>query len=164
MMTSSTEDTTALFTAIAIYQRLLSYHGVLKENYEVHQKNYHIFKKILGSNLIGRKSDVRAVVVDRVHLQYELGVLENGYSTLLTESSRGALTDLFKLAVSRYSEVRRKAQGVLNFMIRQNPFAVRHCITQDILATLNPQASHEEVKGNASIPVFKNSNSSLLCP
>ena len=148
MLTSSTEDTTALFTAIAIYQKLLSYHGVLKESYDIHQKNYHIFRKILGSNLVGHKADVRAVVVDRVHLQYELGVLENGYSSLVTQSSRSALRDLFKLAVSRYSEVRRRAQGVLNFMIRQKPLAVRQCLSEDILVTLKAQVSHEEVKGS----------------
>lgn len=147
MLTSSTEDTTALFTAISIYQRLLSYFSVLKEQFEVHQKNYHIFKKILGSNLAGHKMDVRPVVIDRVHLQYELGVLENGCSTALTQSSRLALKDLFKLAVSRYSEVRRRGQGVLSFLIRQNPFGVRRCLAEDVEATLKAQNSHEEVKG-----------------
>lgn len=154
MLETSTEDTTSLFTAISVYQKLLSFYGVSKETYDLHQKNYHIFKKILGSNLVGRKMDVKAVVVDRVHLQYELGILENSYSTILTQSSRLALKDLFKLAVSRYSEVRRKAQSTLSLLVRHNPFAVRQCLREDILATLSSQASHEEIKGWLNIYII----------
>lgn len=130
---------------------LLFYYGVLKDDFETHQKNFQMVKKVLGNNLVGRKMDIRALLIDRVQLQHELRVLESAFTlSVVTPTMRIILKDLVQLATSQYSEVRSRAQVVLSSLHRQSPLAYQ-VVLDDLLAGLKPGASHEQLKGSVTI-------------
>jgi len=104
-------------------------------------------KKVLGCNLVGRKMDIRALMVDRVQLQHEMRILENSSTlTVITPTTKLILQDLVQLATSQYSEVRSRAQVVLEYIHRQSPLSYL-AIVDEIMAGLQPSASHEHLKG-----------------
>ena len=108
LLSSGSDDTKSLFCCISILQMLLFYYGVLKDDFETHQKNFQMVKKVLGCNLVGRKMDIRALMVDRVQLQHELRVLESGFTLcVITKTTQLILQDLVQLATSQYSEVHK---------------------------------------------------------
>ncbi|XP_057375631.1 proteasome activator complex subunit 4-like [Daphnia carinata] len=151
LLSTGSDDTFALFGTISICQMLLFHYGVLKEDFETHQKNFQMVKKVLGSNLIGRKADIRALMVDRIQLQHELRVLESAFTlSVVTPTMHMILKDLVQLATSQYSEVRSRAQGVLSYLQRQSPKAYQ-IIMEDLLNGLKPEASHEQLKGTLYI-------------
>jgi len=87
LLESGSDDTKSLFSCISIHQMLLFYHGVLKDDFETHQKNFQMVKKVLGCNLVGRKMDIRALLIDRVQLQHELRVLESAFTLSVITST-----------------------------------------------------------------------------
>lgn len=126
---------------------LLFYYGILKDDFETHQKNFQMVKKVLGCNLVGRKMDIRALMVDRVQLQHEMRVLESSLTlTVITPTTKLILQDLVQLATSQYSEVRSRAQVVLGHMHRQSPLSYL-VIIDELMAGFQANASHEQLKG-----------------
>lgn len=126
---------------------LLFHYGVLKDDFETHQKNFLMVKKVLGCNLVGRKMDIRALMIDRITLQHELRVLESTFTlSVVTPTMCVILKDLVQLATSQYSEVRSRAQAVLSHLQRQSPKAYQ-VLVDDLIKGLQPEASHEQLKG-----------------
>ena len=104
-------------------------------------------KRVLGCNLVGRKMDIRALMIDRIQLQHELRVMESTFTlSVVTPTMRTILKDLVQLATSQYSEVRSRAQAVLSYLHRQSPKA-HQIVLEDLLNGLQPEASHEQLKG-----------------
>ena len=126
---------------------LLFHYGVLKDDFDTHQKNFQMVKRVLGCNLVGRKMDIRALMIDRIQLQHELRVMESTFTlSVVTPTMRTILKDLVQLATSQYSEVRSRAQAVLSYLHRQSPKA-HQIVLEDLLNGLQPEASHEQLKG-----------------
>ena len=126
---------------------LLFYHGVLKDDFETQQKNYQMVKKVLGCNLVGRKMDIRPLLVDRIQLQHEMRVLESAFTlSVITETTRVVLQDLISLSTSHYSEVRSRAQAVLGQFYRQHPLAYQ-VVLEELLMGFQPEATSEQLKG-----------------
>lgn len=126
---------------------LLFHYGVLKDDFDTHQKNFQMVKRVLGSNLVGRKMDIRALMIDRIQLQHELRVLESAFTlSVVTPTMRMILKDLVQLATSQYSEVRSRGQAVLSYLHRQSPKA-HQIVLEDLLVGLQSDASHEQLKG-----------------
>ena len=126
---------------------LLFHYGVLKDDFDTHQKNFQMVKRVLGCNLVGRKMDIRALMIDRIQLQHELRVMESTFTlSVVTPTMRTILKDLVQLATSQYSEVRSRAQAVLSYLHRQSPKA-HQIVLEDLLNGLQPEASHEQMKG-----------------
>lgn len=147
LLSTGSDDTIAHFSTISISQMLLFHYGVLKDDFETHQKNFQMVKRVLGCNLIGRKMDIRALMIDRIQLQHELRVLESAFTlSVVTPTMRTILKDLVQLATSHYSEVRSRAQAVLSHLHRQSPKA-HQIILEDLLIGLQSEASHEQLKG-----------------
>ena len=147
LLESGSDDTKALFSCISIHQMLLFYHGVLKDDFETHQKNFQMVKKVLGCNLVGRKMAIRALLIDRVQLQHELRVLESAFTlSVITSTAQTILQDLIRLATSHYSEVRSRAQAVLGQFYRQSPLAYQ-VVVEDLMSGLQSNATPEQLKG-----------------
>ena len=126
---------------------LLFYYGVLKDDFDTHQKNFQMVKKVLGWDLVGRKMDIRGLLVDRVQLQHELRVLESTFTlSVITPTTRTILQNLIQLATSHYAQVRNQAQIVLSHMHRRIPHAYE-VVLEDFLVGLRPGATHEQLKG-----------------
>lgn len=126
---------------------LLFHYGVLKDDFDTRQKNFQMVKRVLGCNLVGRKMDIRALMIDRILLQHELRVLESSFTlSVITPTMCTILKDLVQLATSQYSEVRSRAQAVLSYLHRQSPKA-HQIILEDLLKGLQSDASHEQLKG-----------------
>ncbi len=152
LLETGSDDTKSLFSAISIYQMLLFYHGVLKDDFDTHTKNFQMVKKVLGSNLVGRKMDIRPLLIDRVQLQHELRVLESAFTlSVVTSTTKAILQDLIRLSTSHYSEVRSRAQAVLGQFYRQSPLAYQ-VVVDDLLRGLQQNATHEQLKGN--LPIY----------
>lgn len=126
---------------------LLVYYGVLKDEFDTHQRNFQMVQKVLGFNLVGRKMDIRPLLIDRVHLQHELRVLESSFTlSVVTPTMHNILKDLIQLSTSQYSQVRSRAQAVLSSLHRQSSLACQ-VVVDDMLVGLQPEASHEQLKG-----------------
>lgn len=112
MLATCEDDTKGLFKLIQIYETVMFFNGTQKNDFDKRWKSFHAVKQALEDQMRDKKRHIRAILVDRVQLQQELRML-NSCKRRYTERHQTMLFDLFNLSVSRYSDVRKKAQGVL---------------------------------------------------
>ena len=60
-----------------MYQSLLFYSGVPREEYDIRWKSFQAIKKAMENKLLGDKKHIRALLVDRAQLQHESRIVEN---------------------------------------------------------------------------------------
>ncbi|XP_064602863.1 proteasome activator complex subunit 4-like [Liolophura sinensis] len=149
MLASCEDDTKGLFKLLSIYNAVLFFHGAKKDDFDGRWKSFQVVKKGLEDKLHGSKHHIRALLVDRVQLQNEMRLLSSTGSTI-TESHVILLKDLLMLALSRYSEVRKKAQASLIVGFYEFPYSYR-CLLSDILSGLKDDPEIPEYKFKGSL-------------
>ncbi|XP_070577632.1 proteasome activator complex subunit 4-like isoform X2 [Ptychodera flava] len=147
MLTHCEDDTKSLFIVIKLYHALMTYKGVVKEEFDARWKSFNIVKRAMEDKLKDKKHHMRALLIDRALLQHEMRVLERNILPY-TELDRILLTDLIQLSTSMYSEVRRHAQSVLFVGLKIYAYCKRD-VLPSILCNLkdDPKISHQQFKG-----------------
>nr|UCK81620.1 proteasome activator complex subunit 4 [Arenicola marina] len=147
LLTGSEDDTKSLNLAVRLYSCVMYFQGTQKEDFDGRWKSLHIVKKAMENKLIGKKSHIRALLVDRVQLQHELRVI-NRVGKAFTLTHKELFADLLRLSVSRYSEVRRTAQNALSQGFYLFAYSYR-VMLEDILGYLDAGADteHHQFKG-----------------
>lgn len=82
-----------------------------RESHEATRKNFQYAKKLLEDKLVGNKSRIGPIILERCYIQHEARVLSQ--LVALTETHKRVMLELFQLATSRYAKVRSKAQSSL---------------------------------------------------
>ncbi|CAL1268748.1 unnamed protein product [Larinioides sclopetarius] len=143
---SCEDDTKALFTIIKLYQCLLFNWGIEKEEFDARWKSFAMIKNIMENKLYGQKKHIRSLLIDRILLQHELRISER-YILYFTNMHQLLMKDLLNLSTSHYSEVRKRAQNVLQNCLVHNGSAYK-IILPHILENLHkdPMMCHEEFK------------------
>ncbi|GIY87913.1 proteasome activator complex subunit 4 [Caerostris extrusa] len=106
-----------------------------------------MIKNILENRLLGQKKHIRSLLIDRVLLQHELRISEK-YKLYFSSTHEQLMKDLLNLSTSHYSEVRRRAQAVLQNCLYHNGSSYK-IILPDMLENLrkDPMICHEQFKG-----------------
>ena len=73
-LTTAPDDTKALTALVAVYQVLLLFTGVAKSEYDNRWKSFQAIKKAMENKLLRSKKLIRAILVDRTHLQVWTGL------------------------------------------------------------------------------------------
>lgn len=128
----------------------------LRESHDERRKTFQVAKRIFEDKLTGKKDRMGPLILERCDIQHELRMLTQ--SVAVTETHKQIMLELFTLAISRYADVRMKAQSSLfsafkNFRYSYT-FIVPHLI--DILGK-DTEKYHDAYKVNNSNFV-KNTN------
>ncbi|XP_060063003.1 proteasome activator complex subunit 4-like [Ylistrum balloti] len=143
MLATCEDDTKSLFKLIQIYETVMFFNGTQKNDFDKRWKSFHSVKQALEDQMRTKKRHIRAILVDRVQLQQELRML-NGCRRLFTERHKTMLLDLLSLSVSRYSDVRKTAQGVLFLGFHNLHYSYR-CTVPVIVQNLKDSNTPEHV-------------------
>lgn len=146
MLSSSEDDTKSLFRLIRIYETVLFFTGGSKTDFDARWKNFHIVKSALEDKMRGGKKHIRTLLVDRVQLQSELRQL-NKTSRAFTAHHQELLEDLFTLSISRYSEVRKKAQAALFQNFHYYPYSYRAILPELVEKLKNSDMPEHQFQG-----------------
>jgi len=89
--------------------------------YEARRKNFQAAKRMFEDKLLRNKGRVGPIILERCDIHYVLRqVLQ---PDVLTETHKRIILELFTLAVSRYADVRSKAQSGLFSVFKFFPFS-----------------------------------------
>ncbi|XP_039282651.1 proteasome activator complex subunit 4 isoform X2 [Nilaparvata lugens] len=147
LMTNAEDDTKSLFYVIDIFEALIMNCNKSQKMFDAHWKNFQLSKKYLGTHLKGNKKHQRPVLIDRVKLQH---IKRSFVSRLpLTELHCSIFHCLLTLSVSRYSEVRSKAQSKLINAMDSYPYSYKLVVPKLIENLhIDPLEEHERFKGS----------------
>ena len=87
-LTTAPDDTKALTALVAVYQVLLLFTGVAKSEYDNRWKSFQAIKKAMENKLLRSKKLIRAILVDRTHLQVWTGLSTGLYCYCVQHESR----------------------------------------------------------------------------
>ncbi|PIK56150.1 putative proteasome activator complex subunit 4 isoform X2 [Apostichopus japonicus] len=141
------DNTKVLVVIVDIFNLLFRFRGVGKKDVEARKKSHSLQKSTFQDKLHGKKKHVRALLIERVYLQHQMRqgkFSTNNYSEL----DRVVMKDLLQLSISRYSEVRKKAQDVF-FNCQELSINSKREMMSLILPSLkeDPDIPHYQFKG-----------------
>jgi len=141
------DDTKSLRAIATVYQSLLFFNGVPKIEYDTRWRSFQAIKKAMENKLLGNKKLIRAILIDRIHLQHESRMIEN-CNRNFTKTHQLIYDDLLLLATNNYSEVRIKGQEVLGKGIKQLSHSYQVVVPKLVeLLKKDENISHEQFKG-----------------
>ncbi|XP_012271997.1 proteasome activator complex subunit 4 isoform X2 [Orussus abietinus] len=146
MLENSEDDVKSLFVLIRIWSGLLLGKMRLRNLHEARRKNFQFAKKILEDKLLGKKRHLGPFIIERATLQHESRIFSQ--APCLTETHLLMMEKLFKLSISRYADVRSKAQKAFFSAIQNFPYSYSYFIEHivDVLRK-SPEKEHEAYKG-----------------
>eukprot|EP00092_Neocalanus_flemingeri_P031411 GFUD01034116.1.p1 GENE.GFUD01034116.1~~GFUD01034116.1.p1 ORF type:complete len:1998 (+),score=527.07 GFUD01034116.1:71-6064(+) len=141
------DDTKSLRGISTIYQSLLFFTGVPKVEYDARWRSFQATKKAMENKLLGSKKIIRAILVDRCHLQHQSRMIENSNRDF-TKTHQLIYDDLLLLATNHYSEVRIKGQEVLGRGMKHFSHSYQLLVPKLVeLLKKDENISHEQFKG-----------------
>ncbi|GFN96540.1 proteasome activator complex subunit 4 [Plakobranchus ocellatus] len=144
---SREDDTKSLFHIIKIYESILMHYGTVRQDFDSRWKSFHIVKSSLENQLTAKKKHLRALLIDRMQLQHELRTL-NFCERHFTKRHQDITADLLSLSVSRYREVRKKAQTSLHQILRTYAFSYHVCLNPLAENLVNSSVEEHVFKGS----------------
>ncbi|XP_067680549.1 proteasome activator complex subunit 4-like [Haliotis asinina] len=147
MHASCEDDTKGFVKVMRIFETVLFFYGTQKNDFDGRWKSFHIVKAALEDKLRGKKRHIRALLVDRVQLQHELLML-NSKEKVFTSRHQDIWNDLMQLCLSRYSEVRKKAQNCLLAAFTNFPYTYRTVIKEIVHNIREPDVPEHKFKGS----------------
>ena len=148
ILANNMDDTKSLCSINSIYEQVLLFGGITKEEMDNNYRSFNFVKKVMENRLVGGKRHIRPIHIDRAFLQHETRLLERCH-VQLTSAHVQVYYNLLKLATSHYSSVRSHAQSTL-LKCTQN-FAHSYKVLMPTLIRSLQQnedvVSHEQFKG-----------------
>jgi len=141
------DDTKSVFQVIKVYELVMMHFGTQKNDFESRWKSFHVVKQALANTLSGKGRHIRALLIDRMQLQQEIRVL-NHSDQHFTQRHQTMLQELFSLSVSRYREVRKRAQSCLNLALRTFSYSYTICLPQVVTNLQNEDVEQHIFKGS----------------
>ena len=147
LLANTPDDTKALIALSSVYQKVLFFAGVQRDEYDSRWKGFQAVKKGMENKLLGSKKHIRRILVDRTHLQHESRMIENANKNF-TSMHREMYADLLLLSTSHYAEVRIKGQEVLGKAMKFFSYSYEEVVPHLInLLKGGEEVSHEQFKG-----------------
>ncbi|XP_024887172.1 proteasome activator complex subunit 4B-like [Temnothorax curvispinosus] len=145
MLENAEDNTKSFFGLIRIWTSLLLGKIRLRER-DGRRKGFLVIKKTFEDRLVGNKSHIASVIMDRCDIQHELRLIAQ--LVALTATHERIILELFTLAVGRYADVRSKAQASLFSAFKSLPYS--HLLVMprliDILGR-DTEEHHDAYKG-----------------
>lgn len=119
----------------------------LREMHNERCKTFRIAKSVFEDKLVGNKNRMGPLILERCDIQHECRQLTQ--LVVLTETHKQIMLELFILAISRYADVRSKAQAGLFSALTSFPYSYTFIVPRlmDILAK-DTEEHHDEYKVN----------------
>ncbi|XP_011068182.1 PREDICTED: proteasome activator complex subunit 4B-like [Acromyrmex echinatior] len=145
MLENAEDNTKSFFGLIRIWTSLLLGKIRLRER-DGRRKGFLAIKKTFEDRLVGNKSHIASVIMDRCDIQHEIRSIAQ--SVALTETHKRIIFELFTLAVGRYADVRSKAQASLFSAFKTFPYSYTLIMPRfiDILRK-DTEEHHDAYKG-----------------
>ncbi|KAL8607379.1 hypothetical protein ACOMHN_024404 [Nucella lapillus] len=143
---SREDDTQSMFKLIQIYDSVMMFLGIQKSDVEARWKSFRLVRAALENKLTATKKHIRPLLVDRVTLLQEMRML-SAFPRVVTTVHMDLFSDLLDLSVSRYREVRKRAQNVLHHCFNFFHYTYFKVIPPLITHLKNPQVEEHTFKG-----------------
>ncbi|EFN87710.1 proteasome activator complex subunit 4B [Harpegnathos saltator] len=146
MLKNAEDNTKSFFALIQIWSSLLLGKIRLFESHDARRKNFHVTKKLFEDKLVKNKGRMGPIMLERCDMQHEARLLAR--LVALTETHKRIMLELFTLAISRYADVRMKAQSSLHSALKYFPYSYTFIVPRliDILAK-DTEEHHDAYKG-----------------
>ena len=149
ILANAVDDTKSLCSMTHIYEMVLLYGGITKEELDNNYRSFNFVKKVMENRLVGGRKHIRPIHIDRAFLQHETRILERCHVSLTTSHIQ-VYNNLLTLATSHYSSVRSHAQSTLLKCTQH--FAHSYKVLMPTLVRSLQQneeeVSHEQFKGS----------------
>jgi len=146
-LSNSPDDTKCLTGIATVYQSLLFFTGIPKVEHDTRWRSFQAIKKAMENKLVGNKKLIRAILIDRAHLQHEARMLENSNRNF-SQTHKLIYEDLLLLATNHYSAVRIKGQDVLGRGIKHLAHSYQVVVPRLVeMLKKDENISHEQFKG-----------------
>ncbi|XP_054263116.1 proteasome activator complex subunit 4-like [Macrosteles quadrilineatus] len=139
------DDTKSLISIANIWGLLLMNLLPSCEEFEAQSKALLLGRKIYENKMLGKKRHIRSILVNRAYHQHETIII---LSVLLRTATHVKVFDhLLELCTSHYSDVRKNAQGKLNYSLRL--YSDNSMLISKLLDILKRDSNihHEQIKG-----------------
>ncbi|KYQ53699.1 Proteasome activator complex subunit 4 [Trachymyrmex zeteki] len=145
MLENAEDNTKSFFGLIRIWTSLLLGKIRLRER-DGRRKGFLAIKKTFEDKLVGNKSHIASVIMDRCDIQHEIRSIAQ--SVALTETHKRIIFELFTLTIGRYADVRSKAQASLFSVFKTFSFSYMLIMPRliDILKK-DTEEHHDAYKG-----------------
>lgn len=143
---SREDDTQSMFKMIQIYDSVMMFLGIQKSDVEARWKSFRLVRAALENKLAAKKKHIRPLLVDRVTLLQEMRML-SAFPRVVTTLHMDMFSDLLELSVSRYREVRKRAQNVLHHSFNFFHYTYYKVIPPVVAHLKNPQVEEHTFKG-----------------
>ncbi|CAG5135841.1 unnamed protein product, partial [Candidula unifasciata] len=147
MNISREDDTRSLFHIVKIYEVIIQHYGAVKNEFDGRWKSFHVVKSALENQLVSKKRYLRALLIDRIQLQHELRILNSSVHGF-TSRHQVMLNELLSLSLSRYREVRKRAQMCLHQAFRLFNYSYLTCLPQIVDHLKNKDVEQHVFKGS----------------
>ncbi|XP_076463728.1 proteasome activator complex subunit 4B-like [Babylonia areolata] len=146
LMESREDDTQSMFKVIQIYDSVMMFLGIQKSDVEARFKSFRVVRAALENKLATKKKHIRPLLVDRVTLLQEVRML-CAFPRVVTTMHMDLMSDLLDLSVSRYREVRKRAQNALHHCFTFYHYIYHQFIPNIVAHLKNPQVEEHTFKG-----------------
>ncbi|KYM97994.1 Proteasome activator complex subunit 4 [Cyphomyrmex costatus] len=145
MLENAEDNTKSFFALIRIWTSLLLGKVRLRERVG-RRKGLLITKKTFEDKLVGNKSHIASVIMNRCDIQHETRLVAQ--LVAFTETHKRIILELFTLAIGRYADVRSKAQASLFSAFKTFPYSYMLIMPHffDILGR-DTEEHHDAYKG-----------------
>ncbi|XP_029164235.1 proteasome activator complex subunit 4B-like isoform X2 [Nylanderia fulva] len=146
MLENSEDNTKSFYVLIRIWTSLLLGKIRLRELHDERRRTFQVAKRIFEDKLMGNKNRMGPLILERCDIQHEYRQLTQ--LVMLTETHKQIMFELFTLAISRYGDVRSKAQDGLFSAFKNFPYSSKLIVPRliDILAK-DTEEHHDAYKG-----------------
>lgn len=150
MTESREDDTKSMFKIIQIYETVMMFYGTQKADVDARWKSFRVVKAALQNLLNHQKKHIRPLLVDRIQLLHELRSL-SATPRHVTAKHLDLINDLMNLSVSRYREVRKRAQGCLQGCFAHFHYTYLSAVQPLVTNLKNPHVEEHTFKGSLHI-------------
>ncbi|RDD38509.1 Proteasome activator complex subunit 4 [Trichoplax sp. H2] len=142
-----TDDTKSFNLMLSIYDQVLFNYGGQNDHLQEREFLANWWKRLISNKLLGHCNCIRQIVIEKSYLQH-LKRRNHIYPCRMTELHQMMISDILKLSVCDYCEIRREAQGLLLLCYESILFSCTYSlpfITDKLKA--DNSVSHDEFKG-----------------
>ncbi|XP_014486142.1 PREDICTED: proteasome activator complex subunit 4B-like [Dinoponera quadriceps] len=146
MLENAADNTKSFFALIRIWGSLLLGRIRLRDSHDGRRKNFQMAKRMFEDRLVKNKGAMGPILLERCDIQHEARMFAQ--SVALTETHKRIMLELFTLGISRYSDVRLKAQSSLFSALKYFPYSYTFIVPRliDVLGK-DTEEHHDAYKG-----------------
>ncbi|CAF0976267.1 unnamed protein product [Adineta steineri] len=140
-----THDVLSIQKALGFYWFISDYYGIYEHGIYDWPKDFNSREKLSKNKLCGEGQNLRFLIIQKMALKIK--ELETTYYGPLNEINKEIIFKLFELSITRYSEVRSKAQNDLFYLFSRIHFSYQVIVDRIVeLLKSTSEPDHDQIK------------------